>query len=783
MKRESRQTYTFVPSADARVEESLPTSNFGGEDDLGADLSPRLESYLRFSVSGLKGKVTRATLRLYASDGTSDGPRLFRSGGGWTEGGLTWNNRPALLEGPVDDKGSLSSNTWVEFDVTSLVRGNGELNFALVATSGNGTDFGSRESSGELRPQLIVTVEPPAPPPASCLPITDTYVQSSSPHEDSYVSQSEPDRNFGESTALWVDGSPRLESYLKFWPYSEGLAIRAARLEFTAIEGTSDGPRLYRAGDDWTESGLTWNNRPPLLGEVLGDLGAIGPNTRVSYDVTSVVTQQQDYSFALLPDSSDGVDFYSNESIQGERFPMLSVSLESPPFCSYRGEGTGGHTEWVRQYGGVGAESVKQVAPHPEGGFVAAGRFGDVVFAEDEGLALASYTADGTPLWTSVVATEDVEVTDITLTPLGNILVVGRYHNAPDLGTGPLPSAPGTGSSMAGFFIARFSPVGAPVWAHGFVARNAAGVLQHVNPQTVATDANGSLLVTGGFSGRMDLGTGLLDSGSTDESRITGGFVAKFSWEGQPLWSRALRTHMKDDVQGWAVASDAAGNVLLGGSASALTDLGDGPLGEDGLADKRMPFLAKYTPSGGLLWKRVFSGTAGEVRAIQPQGTDRIAFSANIAGTFTFAGQSYVGDFLELTAASGFLGAMTATGGDTWLRGVGYPVYLDELAVGSDGSLVLSGMGEDTFDVGGGELGINKPEVYFSTYRPFVARYTAQGEHLWSRAFELNRSLDVALLTDGGVVRGITLRAELRLDGRTFTPVGDSDLLYLKLRP
>ncbi|WP_155893721.1 hypothetical protein [Cystobacter fuscus] len=45
-------------------------------------------------------------------------------------------------------------------------------------------------------------------------------------------------------------GSPRLEPYLKFSPFSEGLAIRAARLALTSVDGTSDGPRLYRAGDD-----------------------------------------------------------------------------------------------------------------------------------------------------------------------------------------------------------------------------------------------------------------------------------------------------------------------------------------------------------------------------------------------------------------------------------------------------------------------------------------------------------------------------------------------------
>lgn len=34
---------TFSPSADARVEAALPTTNFGSASSLGADLSPRME--------------------------------------------------------------------------------------------------------------------------------------------------------------------------------------------------------------------------------------------------------------------------------------------------------------------------------------------------------------------------------------------------------------------------------------------------------------------------------------------------------------------------------------------------------------------------------------------------------------------------------------------------------------------------------------------------------------------------------------------------------------------
>src|SRR5687768_3297633 len=61
---------TFAVVADARVEGTQPTRNFGMESALRTDGEPRYESFLRFEVSGLSGPVLRAKLRLYATDAT-----------------------------------------------------------------------------------------------------------------------------------------------------------------------------------------------------------------------------------------------------------------------------------------------------------------------------------------------------------------------------------------------------------------------------------------------------------------------------------------------------------------------------------------------------------------------------------------------------------------------------------------------------------------------------------------------------------------------------------------
>ncbi|MGH9004080.1 MAG: DUF7594 domain-containing protein, partial [Acidimicrobiia bacterium] len=86
---------TLTPVADARVEESDPTRNFGTSSRLAVDGDPGERSYLRFSVPAGTATVTRATLRVWAEDSSGDGPQVRATSTTWQETGITWTNRPA----------------------------------------------------------------------------------------------------------------------------------------------------------------------------------------------------------------------------------------------------------------------------------------------------------------------------------------------------------------------------------------------------------------------------------------------------------------------------------------------------------------------------------------------------------------------------------------------------------------------------------------------------------------------------------------------------------------
>jgi PKD repeat protein len=154
-------TLRFTPVADARVEEANATTNYGTLTRLttDGDIGLRIESYLRFDVSGISGTVASATLRLYVvSDPTVDGPAVYPTGNDWTETGITWSTRPQTTGRATADLGPVSVNTWVDLDVTPLVTADGTFSFALVQPSTDGVTFYSRQ--GVYKPELVVQTIP-----------------------------------------------------------------------------------------------------------------------------------------------------------------------------------------------------------------------------------------------------------------------------------------------------------------------------------------------------------------------------------------------------------------------------------------------------------------------------------------------------------------------------------------------------------------------------------------------------------------------------------------------
>lgn len=147
-------------AADAYAEEGLPQTNYGASRKLVADHLNRRAVFLRFEVPELPAPVLRATLRLYAMDGSSDGPKLYPAATDWSEDSLSWEQSPQTTGAPLGDVGEVPHHSWVEYDVTAAVTGRGAYGFTLVTGSRNGVDFASKEHTRkEWAPRLHLTLE------------------------------------------------------------------------------------------------------------------------------------------------------------------------------------------------------------------------------------------------------------------------------------------------------------------------------------------------------------------------------------------------------------------------------------------------------------------------------------------------------------------------------------------------------------------------------------------------------------------------------------------------
>jgi hypothetical protein len=156
---QSASTLTFTAEADARVQEANRSTNYGTATTLQVNglNNPDIESYIRFTLSGVTGTIQSVKLRVFCTtNGSANGPAAYGAGNTWTETAITWNNRPARTTNALDNKGSITTNTWVEYNVSALVTGNGTYTLVLVADSSDGSTFSSRQ--GSRAPELVVTL-------------------------------------------------------------------------------------------------------------------------------------------------------------------------------------------------------------------------------------------------------------------------------------------------------------------------------------------------------------------------------------------------------------------------------------------------------------------------------------------------------------------------------------------------------------------------------------------------------------------------------------------------
>ena len=265
---------------------------------------------------------------------------------------------------------------------------------------------------------------------------------------------------------------------------------------------------------------------------------------------------------------------------------------------------------------------------------------------------------------------------------------------------------------------------------------------------TVSVDRKDNAFVSLAYErSGVDLGGGVLPGDA-------GLALAKYAPDGTHVWSRGFPTYHGARPTVTAMVADGAGNLYIAGEHREPTlSLGGEPLPPG-------PFLAKYGPDGTHVWSRpaVLPGVrllpAGALAVDERRG--QLVVAVDFLDKGQPLGAALVG---RVRAEDGMVLALSPV----VRRG---QLSVKSLAVEPSGHIAVAGAFVGEVDLGGGVLSTAKPRS------PFVARFTPEMRHVWSRgwgeaegtatgvAVEPGRVLVVGEYTGGIAFRGRTQWSE-----------------------
>ncbi|MDH4338376.1 MAG: SBBP repeat-containing protein [Candidatus Krumholzibacteria bacterium] len=340
----------------------------------------------------------------------------------------------------------------------------------------------------------------------------------------------------------------------------------------------------------------------------------------------------------------------------------------------------------------------------------------------------------------------------------GNVYFTGAFEGTVDFGDGPVMSA-----GLTDVFLVKYDAAGTYLWSQAF------GDPGFESGISVATDASGNVFMTGYFDGTVNFGGGpLVSAGGYDI------FVAKYGPDGTHLWSQGFGDF--DDDMGYAVATDASGNVIVTGHFSEVVDFGGGPLVSNGFSDI---FVAKYSPTGTHLWSQAFGGTNfDDGNSVATDASGNVFVTGSFWSVADFGG----GPVLSAGFNDIFVAKYSPLGAHLWSQtfGNGGSDVGRSVATDASGNVFVTGHFSGTVDFGGGPL------VSAGSNDIVLAGYSPTGTHLWSRRFggtSSDSGNSVATDASGNVFMTGIFRGTVDFGGGPLVSAGDYDIVIARYGP
>jgi hypothetical protein len=406
---------------------------------------------------------------------------------------------------------------------------------------------------------------------------------------------------------------------------------------------------------------------------------------------------------------------------------------------------------WGKSYGDAEDQTASALAVNDAGEIALLGTargtvdFGNIPWTgtkTDTDVVVARITSTGQALWSRRYGDScDQRGGAVAHAPAGAVLLAGDFCGKMDFGSTTVE----TKGAEVDLFVALIDDLGEDVYSRSFGGKGAQIA------RAAAVDAMGNAIIVGSFDQGFDDGTGEAASAGMDDA-----FVLALDPAGKLLWSRRFGGPEADIPR--AVAVDATGNILVGGSFGGSVDFGGGPI--TAAAGHSSAFLTRLDASGNHLWTQTFASDDAVLNGIALGDNGVIAVAGSFAGTIN------LGDGV-LTTAGGddaFVARVDSTGKITWGRAFGGPGQErgTGVAFGVSGTLAVTGTAEGAIDFGNfglAAVGPNGPGmVYVALIDP-------------SGSVDLGWALgSTGPLQDVGV--GLSGKLEITVAGSFQAPIG-----------
>lgn len=337
----------------------------------------------------------------------------------------------------------------------------------------------------------------------------------------------------------------------------------------------------------------------------------------------------------------------------------------------------------------------------------------------------------------------------------GNSYIAGRFSATATIGGTTLVSA-----GLQDNYVAKYGPNGSPLWVRQI------GSTGDDAGYGVVAIPNGDVYTSGRFVNTASFGTTNLTSAGQSDI-----YLARYDANGTLIWARKAGGVGTDAA--YAVTADASGNAYITGDFSGTADFGGVQLTSGATLNS---FVAKYDPTGALIWAVRIGGTGTPTaKRITLDGATNVYVGGSFQGNVQFGA-------LPLTSAGmndGFVFKLSSSGVAQWVQQFGGTSddAIWGLNIAPDGTINVGGRFQGTVTLGTNTL------TSSGSYDAYIAKLDSGGNPLWARKAGSTGvdGLDT-LATDplGGIYAVGTYAAQATFNATSLANSGTSDLFIVR---